>query len=83
MAQRFSIGPLGGAVHGPLDGLARPVATLAIVIAMVAIGPLTSTGASSLVPVLSTVTESRSLQPSARALADDDTCLEGLIEALD
>jgi hypothetical protein len=79
MAQHFSIGPSGGAVDGPLDGLAL----LAIVIAMVAIGLVTSTGASSLVPLLSTVTESTSLQPSARALADDDAYLEGLIEALD
>jgi hypothetical protein len=95
MAQHSSIGASPGAVQGALDGFARSVATFALVVAMVAIGLLTSGGASSLLLPLSTGMESTWLRPSGAAVApralnrgraqrtNDDGYLEGLTKALD
>ena len=94
MAQHSSLGLVAGAIHAPLDGAARLVTTLALVVAMVAIGFLVSGGASSLLPSLSTFIESTRLRPSNAAVVppplgrdgagrtNDDDYLEALIKAL-
>ena len=94
MAQHSSLGLVAGAIHAPLDGVARLTTTLALMVAMVAIGFLVSGGALSLLPSLSTFMESTRLRPSGAAVVpppvdrdrarriNDDDYLEGIIKAL-